>query len=326
MNKPLVSIALPTRNRDMYLSQTLINLTSQTYKNIEILISDNCSTDNTGKIIKKFKKNDSRIVYYCQKKCISGIENVNFTLSKAKGEFFLMGADDDKWDKNYIKLIVDEFKKEDINTILVSTKYQMIDRYNSIDRNTNWSFFNYKNKYLKFKDFLKEDLSKEKAVIFCGVYRTKIFKSLGGYLNYPAMCAPDLLTIHKIMSIGKVRLLDKVLFYKRDRITLAINKNKDVETGRTRTFIATIKLIISRTYTNLQYKNFKYVVKNVFIYFIFNKNLIHDYWNDSILLHLLNIKASLDLFLSIFPHDIEFLKNRNKSFTSKEILKLYNLF
>ena len=75
----LVTIAIPTYNRaDNYLKQALSSALVQTYRNIEIIVSDNCSTDNTESVVKNFK--DSRIRYFKQKKNIGPYKNFNFLL------------------------------------------------------------------------------------------------------------------------------------------------------------------------------------------------------------------------------------------------------
>ena len=57
---PLVSIAVPTYNRaNSFLKESLASAINQTYQNIEVIVSDNCSTDNTELVVKSF--NDSRL-------------------------------------------------------------------------------------------------------------------------------------------------------------------------------------------------------------------------------------------------------------------------
>ncbi len=62
---PLVTIAIPTYNRaDGYLKQALQSAVNQTYKNIEIVVSDNCSPDNTEAVVRSYT--DPRIRYFQQ--------------------------------------------------------------------------------------------------------------------------------------------------------------------------------------------------------------------------------------------------------------------
>jgi glycosyltransferase involved in cell wall biosynthesis len=98
----LVSIGIPTYNRaDTFLKETLSSAIRQTYSNIEIIVSDNYSTDNTESVVKSC--NDTRIRYYRQHKNIGAIGNMNFCLSKARGDYFLMLHDDDLIDAQFVE-------------------------------------------------------------------------------------------------------------------------------------------------------------------------------------------------------------------------------
>ena len=74
-NNPLVSIGMPVFNgmsgslkNKINLHRSLQSILQQSYKNLEIIISDNCSNDETANIIKKYLKKDKRIIFYKQKK------------------------------------------------------------------------------------------------------------------------------------------------------------------------------------------------------------------------------------------------------------------
>src|SRR6476660_4045378 len=95
----LVSIGVPVYNGENYLRQALESLLNQSHANIEVIISDNASTDETGRICEEFTKNDCRISYFHQSTNKSAIWNFNFVLRQARGEYFMWAAHDDLWDK-----------------------------------------------------------------------------------------------------------------------------------------------------------------------------------------------------------------------------------
>jgi len=99
---PLVTIAIPTYNRAEYLAQALESAVKQTYQNIEIIVSDNCSIDNTEAVVGGFK--DPRIKYFKQKENIGPDPNWNFCLENAKGIFFLLLQDDDLIDNCFVDI------------------------------------------------------------------------------------------------------------------------------------------------------------------------------------------------------------------------------
>ena len=82
MINPLVTIGIPTYNRaDGYLKEAIESVINQTYSNLEIIISDNCSSDDTGLVVKSFK--DQRIHYYRHDENIGANNNFNFCLKKS---------------------------------------------------------------------------------------------------------------------------------------------------------------------------------------------------------------------------------------------------
>ncbi|MDO8623485.1 MAG: glycosyltransferase family 2 protein [archaeon] len=123
---PLVSIGIPTYNNPDGLRNTLNYISNQTYRNIEIVISDNGSPgDETKKVALEFSKKDKRIKYFRQKKNEGSIFNFKFVLDKAKGEYFMWAADDDFWDKTFVEKCMNKFLN-DSSLGLVLTKYKII--------------------------------------------------------------------------------------------------------------------------------------------------------------------------------------------------------
>lgn len=98
---PLVTIAIPTYNRaGNYLREAVLCASAQTYQNIEIIVSDNCSTDDTEAVMKGFS--DPRIRYYRQNVNIGANNNFNYCLDRARGSYFLLFHDDDSIDPDFI--------------------------------------------------------------------------------------------------------------------------------------------------------------------------------------------------------------------------------
>ena len=101
--KPLVSVGIPTYNRPLGLRRTLECITSQTYHNLEIIISDNASPDpEVEQVAKEFQKQDARIRHYRQEENKGPAHNFLFVLKQASGKYFMWAADDDEWVNYYI--------------------------------------------------------------------------------------------------------------------------------------------------------------------------------------------------------------------------------
>jgi glycosyltransferase involved in cell wall biosynthesis len=101
-NKPLVSIGLPTYNRAAALGRAIESVLKQDYENIELLISDNASTDETEAICLRAARHDDRLKYLRQQTNQGGIPNFRAVLTKSSGEFFMWLGDDDWLDRSYI--------------------------------------------------------------------------------------------------------------------------------------------------------------------------------------------------------------------------------
>lgn len=100
---PLVSVGIPTFNRPNGLKRTLENITAQRYKNLEIIVSDNCSTDvDVEAVVQSFMQNDLRISYHRQITNIGSWQNFLFVLKKARGDYFMWAADDDEWEPDFV--------------------------------------------------------------------------------------------------------------------------------------------------------------------------------------------------------------------------------
>lgn len=123
---PLVSVGIPTYNNPSGLRNTLNSISNQTYKNVEIIVSDNGSPGNeTRNAVMEFAKKDKRIKYFRQKKNEGSIFNFKFVLKKAKGEYFMWAADDDFWEKTFVEKCMNKFI-ENNSLGLVLARYKIV--------------------------------------------------------------------------------------------------------------------------------------------------------------------------------------------------------
>lgn len=103
--QPLVSIGLPVYNRPKVLYIALKSLTSQSYKNLEIIVSDDCSPgEETKKVVHEFMEKDPRIRYYRQEKNLGPNLNHRFVFEKSIGEYFFWASEDDEWNEKFIEI------------------------------------------------------------------------------------------------------------------------------------------------------------------------------------------------------------------------------
>ncbi|HEY1167874.1 MAG TPA: glycosyltransferase [Candidatus Limnocylindrales bacterium] len=99
---PLVSIGMPTYNGARYLAQSLDSLLGQDYPNFELVISDNCSTDETGAIARSYAKRSDRVLYVRHETHVGVSASFNRALGLARGTYFMWAADHDLWEPTLI--------------------------------------------------------------------------------------------------------------------------------------------------------------------------------------------------------------------------------
>jgi len=102
----LVSIGVPVFNGAKSLRAAIAGLLAQTYQNIELIISDNCSTDETRRICEAFAAQDKRIKCFRQAENIGAARNFRFVLEQARGKYFLWNAGDDTRSPDYVAVNV----------------------------------------------------------------------------------------------------------------------------------------------------------------------------------------------------------------------------
>jgi glycosyltransferase involved in cell wall biosynthesis len=99
---PRISIALPVFNGERYLAQAIGSILDQTYRDFELIVSDNSSTDRTEEICRSFEAQDPRIRYIRQPRNIGASPNFNVCYALASGEYFKWAAHDDYLEPSYL--------------------------------------------------------------------------------------------------------------------------------------------------------------------------------------------------------------------------------
>lgn len=198
---PLVTVGIPTYNRPNGLQKTLECITSQSYANLEIIVSDNCSTHEAVlPLLQRYAENDQRIQYFRQTCNISIVPNFQFLLDKANGKYFMWAADDDNWDLNFIEVCVRglEAQKDAVLTMpdLKIVNMEGVASPAPLDRG-----FMQSNLYLRSFNFVKS--KDENKYFFCGLYRTELIKNI----PFDNVWGGDHLFIYEALTKGKFLFL-----------------------------------------------------------------------------------------------------------------------
>jgi len=144
MKSPKVSVIVPVYNVSLYIEKCLDSLFNQTYNNLEIIIVDDCSTDDSAKKVKSLIKNKSNVKFY-QNKTNSGLSYTrNFAFSKTSGEYISYIDSDDYVPNNYYEELVNKAIKENASVVICDINLVDTDKGTSrreyCGGNTNYEF------------------------------------------------------------------------------------------------------------------------------------------------------------------------------------------
>jgi glycosyltransferase involved in cell wall biosynthesis len=123
--RPLVSWGIPVYNGARTFPEALKSLAAQDYSPLEIIISDNASTDDTGSMCREFAQQHSHVKYIRQTENIGPTRNFRSVLDLARGEYFLWGAHDDFWEPNYVTALVSALTQKP-DAILVTPRIKHV--------------------------------------------------------------------------------------------------------------------------------------------------------------------------------------------------------
>lgn len=144
MKNELVSIIVPIFNTEKYLDRCLKSLLQQTYKNIEIILINDGSTDSSLQICKKYVKHYKNIILIDSSN--NGVSSArNQGIKKANGKYIVFVDSDDEITKDAVNIMYKKIQCEDVDVVI--SNYAIVNKDGTKKTNKN-------NKMIKYKDFL----------------------------------------------------------------------------------------------------------------------------------------------------------------------------
>src|SRR5659263_26369 len=122
---PIVSIGMPVYNGEKTIREALDTLLAQDFKDFELIISDNASTDDTSNICKMYAARDRRVRYERNLINIGPTANFNRLIHLARGKYFMWAADDDLWEPSYVSCMVEALENNP-DAVLSFCRYEII--------------------------------------------------------------------------------------------------------------------------------------------------------------------------------------------------------
>lgn len=172
----LVTIGIPTYSRAELVIESIESCLAQDYPNIEIVVSDNASPDNTESAIQNI--GDERVKYHRFLEPVEPYRNWNNCIAHASGHYMTLLSDDDLLDANFISTLVAEFKKHP-HASLVRGSVRCID----INRRKLWEYSDYP--YVETpEDFLIQRIKNRRRQFLPGfMFKTDVINQVGMFEN-----------------------------------------------------------------------------------------------------------------------------------------------
>lgn len=162
-----VSIVLPTYNGEMYIKQSIDSILKQTYQDFELIIVDDCSTDQTNDIINEYEKKDNRIHVIRNDVNQKLPESLNIGFSECSGDYYTWTSDDNIYYEEAIEKMVSFLERNTkINFVFTCEEF--------IDKNGN---------HIGYREHPQDmnEMYCNNIVSACFLYRKMVHDELGGY-------------------------------------------------------------------------------------------------------------------------------------------------
>ncbi|WAW06844.1 glycosyltransferase [Oxalobacter formigenes] len=219
LHKKLISIVLPTYNGSRFLRDSIESVVSQTYEHWELIIVNDCSTDNTLKIAKEYEERDSRIRVISNNINKKLPASLNIGFRYAKGDYYTWTSDDNIFKKNaieYMSHYLDTHPEID----LISCNFDFVDEDLRFIRTMKEACGNEKREQIQ--------LALHCQVGACFMYTKAIAKKVGDY-DTSFFCAEDYDYWCRIAKDGKIAYVDENLYiYRMNSMSLTSTKIDEV--------------------------------------------------------------------------------------------------
>jgi len=216
----MISAIIPVYNTEKYLVKCLSSVINQTYKDLEIILINDGSSDASDSICAEFMKTDKRIKYYNRTHKGQGAAR-NFGVQHAKGEYLAFLDADDWWDAKFAELMVQAAQKWDADVVLCDINYVYCER-------VELSEIRMPDDKPLYADDNPDLINRARTFLWGKLYKTDFYKSLG--INQLSHIFEDMATVPFIIANTKriCRVAKPLQFYLRSRSDSITNQPIDV--------------------------------------------------------------------------------------------------
>lgn len=210
--KVKVTIGLPVYNGEDFLEKAVDSLLAQTYKDLELIISDNASTDSTEAICRRYAAQDPRVKYVRNSENLGAAKNYNQLVEMAQGDYFKWAAHDDICLPAFVEKCVEILDAEP-EIVLCYTRARGIDEHDQYIRG--YDSFIDADADQPWKRFYATACQRHDvtAIMTFGLMRTEILRRTH---MIGAFSSSDRVLVGEMSLYGRFHLIPEVLFLKRD--------------------------------------------------------------------------------------------------------------
>ena len=227
---PKVSIIIPVYNAKKFIKECLVNCMNQTFEDIEIIVVDDKSTDNTAELVKAVMREDSRIKFIQLEENHRQGYARNIALEQAEGEYIMYLDVDDAYTNDCVEQMYNKISADDAD--MTVCKFYTID-HNTGKLEAEHEFQNYADLPVKlhngfcYKDCVPLDLFDKCNVVWDKIYKKSFL--LENDIKFPGgmFCEDDVFSFRAIFRAKKVTVLNKRLVYYRVNRNTSSSNLKD---------------------------------------------------------------------------------------------------
>lgn len=214
-NEKLISIVLPVYNGAEHMACSIESVINQTYQNWELIIVNDCSTDNTLDIAESYQRKDPRIRVFSNKKNLKLPLTLNAGFAEAKGEYYTWTSDDNLYKPEALSRLARELE-QDSDCVMVYSDCTDIDA----DGKEISSATRMEPKYIMFGNVFGASF----------LYRAEVAKKVGTY-DENLFLAEDYDYWMRIYRVGKIKHIKEFLYqYRRHAGSLSATKKAAINT------------------------------------------------------------------------------------------------
>lgn len=175
MQNKLITVLIPVYNVEAYVEKAITSICNQTYRNLQIIIIDDCSTDNTVSVVEKLAKIDNRILLLKNNINSKIVKTLNFGLKYAKGDYIARMDGDDT--------CTPERLEKQLKFLLENPEYSLVSSHvNTIDEN---DVLIGKLEMPTDQSSISKNLKYSSPVLHIWLAKSEVYKKLEGYREIP---------------------------------------------------------------------------------------------------------------------------------------------